>query len=89
MLEVIGSKMYPSRAQLTKVKHTDDHTKAVMVFYVRENVTPEGKQVLELLADESDWSRAAGIVGCEDSLKRQILKSPEFTVEWAEAELAK
>lgn len=88
MLEVQGSKMYPSKAQLTKLRHQDKLKGTDTVFYVRENVRPDGIQVLELCAPDLDWDRIAGIVGCEDSVKRPIQKAPDFTVEWAEAELA-
>lgn len=88
MLDVLGSKMYPTKAQMTKLRHKDEMAGTDTVFYVRENVTPDGVQVLELCAPEADWARIAGIVGCEDSVKRPILKAPDFTPEWAEAELA-
>jgi hypothetical protein len=89
MIEILGSKMYPSKAQLTKLRDKDLLKGFDTVFYVRENVTPEGAQVLELCAPEADWARIAGIVGCEDSVRRPILKAQDFTPEWAEAELAR
>lgn len=53
------------------------------VFYVRENVA-DGKKFLELCAPEFYWLRISGIVKCEDSLERPVIKNEEFTVEWAE-----
>lgn len=88
MLDVLGSKMYPNKAQLTKIRHKDDLSGKEAVFYVRENRTGDGVQILELCAPEDDWTRIAGIVGCEDSVKRPITKAADFTEAWAEAQLA-
>ena len=41
MLEILGSKMYPSKAQMTKLRHKDPLAGTDTVFYVRENVTGE------------------------------------------------
>lgn len=90
-LEVLGSKMYPSKAQLTKIMFRDLIRKTELVFYVREN-TKAGVQILELLCEDPDpakWEQARQIVALEDSMKREVVSSPEFTVEWAEAELTR
>lgn len=88
MLETLGSKMYPNKAQLTKLRHKDETSEKETTFYVRENRTGDGVQILELCAPPEDWARIAGIVGVEDSEKRPITKAPDFTPEWAEAQLA-
>lgn len=88
-LEVLGSKMYPSKAQLTKIMFRDLIRKTELVFYVREN-TKDGIQILELhCSDPNQWEQARQIVALEDSMKREVVDSPGFTAEWAEAELAK
>lgn len=78
-LEVLAHKIFPSGAQLTKVKV--DGT----IAYVRENVG-EGINVLELSAPAEAWAKVAAIVAVEDHLKRQI-HNVEFGA-WAEAEFA-
>lgn len=79
-LEVLAHKIFPSGAQLTKVKVDG------VIAYVRENVG-EGLQVLELSAPDSSWAKVAAIVAVEDHLKRQI-RNVDFAA-WAEAELAR
>lgn len=79
-LEVLAHKIFPSGAQLTKVKVDG------VIAYVRENVE-DGGQVLELSAPDQDWMKVAAIVAVEDHLKRKI-QNVDFTA-WAEAELSK
>ena len=79
-LEVLAHKIFPSGAQLTKVKVDG------VIAYVRENVG-DGAQVLELSAPAASWAKVASIVAVEDHLKRKI-QDVDFTV-WAEAELGK
>lgn len=54
-----------------------------VVFYVREN-GGGGIKWLDLCAPDFYWQKIAGIVKCEDSLEREIRRSDDFTVEWAE-----
>jgi hypothetical protein len=58
-----------------------------VIFYVRENVS-YGKQWLELCAPDFYWKLIAGIVTCEDSRERTVLKNELFTAEWAEQVLS-
>lgn len=79
-LEVLANKIFPSGAQLTKVKVDG------IIAYVRENVGEGANiQVLELSAPDEAWAKVAAIVAVEDHLKRQI-RNVEFGA-WAEAEL--
>lgn len=89
-LEVLAHKIFPSGAQLTKVKVDG------IVAYIRENseMVTDGessigfpRQFLELSAPDSSWAKVAAIVAVEDHLKRQI-RNVDFTA-WAEAELTK
>lgn len=79
-IEVLGSKKFPSGAQLTKAKVDG------IVCYIRENVTPEGEQILELCVSEQVWDRCAQVIKLEDSLKREIRRNADFTWPWAEKE---
>lgn len=84
-IEVVASKRFPSGAQLTKAKVDG------VFFYIRENAIAVSKfqseQVLEILAPDHMWERCCQVVQVEDSLKRRIMKNPEFTLLWAETEL--
>jgi hypothetical protein len=79
-LAVLAHKVFPSGAQLTKIKV------AGQVAYVRENVG-EGGQVLELSAPAESWAIVAAVVAVEDHLKRQI-RNVDFS-SWAETEFAR
>lgn len=70
----------PNKAQVTKAELDG------ILFYVRENA---GNNVLwlNLCAPEQHWARIAAVVGCEDSLKREVLLDQSFTPEWAEQAL--
>lgn len=87
-LEVVGSKMYPSKAMLTKLTYKCPPKHLDFILYVRENAR-DGKQILELCAPAEHFEYIQKIISVEDSVGREVLASPEFTVEWAEAELAK
>jgi len=84
-IEVLASKKFPSRAQLTKAKVDG------CIFYVRENWIQKSKiqveQVLEILCPDSMWDRCCEVVRLEDTLQRRIVKNPDFTLLWAETEL--
>lgn len=91
-LQVLASKLLPA-GQVTKCRLDG------VVFYLRESLAVDEamtdvfgerptKQVLELLAPESSWKRIENVVKMEDSLKREIVRNPEFTAAWAEAALS-
>lgn len=54
-----------------------------IVFYVRES-GGAGVKWLDLCAPNFYWPKIARIVRCEDSLDREVRRSEDFTVEWAE-----
>ena len=80
-LKVLASRTMPNQTQLTKCELDG------AVFYVRENFW-NGEKILEVCAPDWRWQRACEVVWIEDSLKRKIIKNPDFTEEWAERELA-
>lgn len=80
-LKALASKALKDGSQLTKCELDGE------VFYVRENLL-NGEKVLEVCAPDHRWERACQVVWIEDSLKRKIIKNPDFTAEWAEKELA-
>jgi hypothetical protein len=79
-VQLVTSKLLEA-GQVTKCRLEND------VFYVRENLV-DGKQVLELLAPDQVWKKIEGVIRLEDSMGREIVRNPEFTVEWAEMVLA-
>ena len=97
MIKVLATKTFTSGAQLSKLEYVKDDVK--IVFYVRENVervegllkelqTNERFQFLEVCAAPEHVAEVTGIVEIEDSVKRKVRPSSDFTVEWAEAHLA-
>lgn len=99
-IEVLASKVFPSGAQLTKVKV------AGVVAYIRENAESISNQTgdlqiarnvetgsmsvqfLELCAPSYLWIKIASVIALEDQVKREVRQNDAFTVEWAEGELA-
>lgn len=79
-VQLVASKLLEA-GQVTKCRLEND------VFYVRENLVG-GKQVLELLAPDPAWKKIEGVIRLEDSMGRDVVRNPEFTVEWAEMVLA-
>jgi hypothetical protein len=80
-LKVVLSKKLPGGAMLSLCDLDG------VRFYVRENVLPDGKQVLELEAPEEAWLKLSAIVKIEDSLSRDVIRNENFTVKWARKEL--
>jgi len=85
-IQVLQVKKFPSGAQLTKAMVDG------CIFYVRENAVAASKfqseQVLEILCPPAMWDRCCQVVKVEDTLQRRIVENPEFTILWAETELA-
>jgi hypothetical protein len=89
MIKVLASKVFPSKATLTKFEYVKDEKR--IVFYVRENVrtfNPGGPiQVLEVCAPAEHLTEVIAIVELEDHLKRNAYAAPDFTEAWAEGHL--
>jgi hypothetical protein len=89
MIKVLSSKVFPSKATLTKFEYVKDDNR--IVFYVRENVrvfNPGGPiQVLEVCAPADKLTEVISIVELEDHLKRNAYVAPDFTEAWAEGHL--
>jgi len=89
MIKVLASKVFPSKATLTKFEYVKDENR--IVFYVRENVrtfTPGGPiQILEVCAPADKFTEVVAIVELEDSLKRNAYQAEDFTEAWAEGHL--
>jgi len=80
-IQVLSSmRIPPQNAQLTKIRLAGN------VAYIRENVR-DGKNVLELCADDRTWPEIASVIVVEDHLKREVHKNPEFTEAWAREKL--
>ncbi len=71
-----GTQVPPTNAQVTKV------LVAGIPAYVRENVR-DGKNVLELLAPASSWTKISTVIALEDDRQRAVHPAPaDFTYEW-------
>lgn len=97
MIKVLATKTFLSGAQLSKLEYTKGAVK--IVFYVRENVervegllTEHQKNVrfqfLEVCTAPEHVAEVVQIVELEDSVRRTVRPSPDFTAEWAEAHLS-
>lgn len=72
-----GTQVPPTNAQVTKV------LVGGIPAYVRENVR-DGKNVLELLAPLSSWTKISTVIALEDDRQRAVHPAPaDFTYEWA------
>lgn len=86
MVKVVLCKRFPSGAQISKFEHRKNGQ--VTVFYVREAVR-DHRQVLELCCVPNDlFTEIQAIVAMEDSVRREVFPSNEFTQAWAEEMLA-